>query len=374
VIISDDEDASPVLDAVAPAHAPPSTVGTHLQTAEDLLRSSPLGTFAGANPERVFGMTRAPAPVGLQFPLPMAPDGPLVAEVLLVVDDRETFGAGPSRDAFLARLRVNPGLADKVVRRRLPTGDAVLVARVTTAGHSTVAGAPQAGTEIVLDQLIERKTAADLVASLRDGRMRQQTYYMSATGCKSLTCIVEGDLDAATANDANTRMEAKNLLAELTVTSNFVIKYTVDLTDTAAFFSSLVTIRQRRLGTTIGLSNWLQTNRANGNAAAGTDGHLTFPVWEEAVRTMRQSVTLQQIWALQLNVIPGVGPKRIDRVMDGGFNLPVALQDAYRAAATMNDARTLLARLKPPPGCAPISKELSEFVFTLFTMDEYVRR
>jgi len=170
----------------------------------------------------------------------MTPDGALVAEVYLVEDDREMVGVGPSRDALPSRLRVNPGLANRVERRRLPTGDAVFVAHVTAAGEAPVAGAPQTGTKIVLDQLIERQTAADMVASLRDGRLRQQTYNMAATGCKGLVLIVKGDLDAATENGANVREEAKNVLAELTVSSNFVFKNTADLTETAALFSSLV--------------------------------------------------------------------------------------------------------------------------------------
>jgi len=363
-----------MVDSVAPAAAPTSTVGMHLQTAEDLLRASPLGAFAGPQAEEVHGMPWAPMPVGLQFPLPMTPDGALVAEVFLVVDDREIVGVGPSRDAFLSRLRVNPGLANRVERRRLPTGDAVLIARVTAAGEATVAGAPRAGTEIVLDQLIERKTAADMVASLRDGRLRQQTYYMAATGCKGLVFIVEGDLDAATENDANVREEAKNVLAELTVSSNFVVKYTADLTETAAFFSSLVCIRGRRLSNAAGFSSWLETTRANNRNAAGMGGLLTFPLWDEDVGTMRRTITLQQIWALQLNVLPGIGPQRINRIMDGSFNVPAALQDAYRAAGTEDEAKTLLARMKPAPGRAPVSKELSEFVHMLFTMDEYVKR
>jgi len=185
-------------------------------------------------------MPWASMPVELQFPFPMTPDGALVAEVYLVEDDREMVGVGPSRDALPSRLRVNPGLANRVERRRLPTGDAVFVAHVTAAGEAPVAGAPQTGTKIVLDQLIERQTAADMVASLRDGRLRQQTYNMAATGCKGLVLIVKGDLDAATENGANVREEAKNVLAELTVSSNFVFKNTADLTETAALFSSLV--------------------------------------------------------------------------------------------------------------------------------------
>jgi len=374
VVVSDDEVELPAADTAAAAARSTSTAGTHLQTAEDLLRSSPLSPFAGPPPARPQGMPHAPSPSALTYPLPPTADTPLTAEVFLIVDDRETVGRGPTRDAFLARLSVNPGLANRVVRRRLPTGDAVLVARVTAAGEATVEGAPPAGTELMLDHVIERKTAADVFASLRDGRLREQTYYMAASGCKSLTCVVEGDINAVTDTDATMQAEAKNFLAELAVSSGFFIKYAEDLTDTAAYFSALVRVHSRRLGSAVGLKSWLTARRGTGGAADDNHTCLTFSMWEWYVREMRGATTLQQIWAMQLDTLPGVGPARINSIVDGGFNVPAVLQTAYRAAATEEEGKLVLARMVPPPGRAPVTRALSEFVYLLFTMDEYVRR
>jgi len=94
--------------------------------------------------------------------------------VLLVVDTRDTRGSGAERAAFLARLNDEPGLTDRVFERKLPVGDALLVARITSRGAAAVAGAPRAGTEIVLDLLVERKTADDLVSSIKNGRLIEQ--------------------------------------------------------------------------------------------------------------------------------------------------------------------------------------------------------
>ena len=231
--------------------------GTHLQTAADLLGASALAASAGRTPAPVGGMALARVPLQLTSSLPSSTSGPSAAEVYLVVDDRETAGVEQSRAAFLNRLRVNPGLTGRVVQRRLPIGDALLVARVTSAGAAAAAGAPPAGTEIMLDQLVERKTASDLVASVRDGRLDEQTYFIAASGRSSLICIVEGDLDAATQNDDNMCAADETFLATLTVFTPFFIKYTGNLQETAAYFASLVRHQGRRLGSADGLAWWL---------------------------------------------------------------------------------------------------------------------
>jgi len=55
----------------------------------------------------------------------------------------------------------------------------------------------------MLDQHVEHKTASDKVASVRDGRLDDQTYCVAASSRSSLICIVESDLEAATQNDTN---------------------------------------------------------------------------------------------------------------------------------------------------------------------------
>jgi len=346
-------------------------VGTHLQTAADLLGASSLAASSGSAPAPVGGMALARVPLELTYSMPPSSSGPMAAEVYLVVDDRETAGVGPSRAAFLTRLRVNPGLAGRVTQRRLPIGDAVLVARVTSTGAAAVEGAPPAGTEIMLDHVIERKTATDVVASLRDGRLDEQTYYMAASGRSSLTCIVEGDLDAATQNDADMREAAKNFFATLSTSTSFFIKYTDDLNDTAAYFASLVRHLGRRLDSADGLAGWLSARRATDGAVPGADGTLTFSLWEKEMAEMRDATTLQQMWALQLLVVPGIGKARVNTIVQGVLKVPAALAAAYRATSTPEEGQALLKKLTPPPGCARIPTNVSTYMYELFTSQEY---
>ena len=205
--------------ALVPADVNPPKVGlldTHLQTAADVLSASPLAAVSGST---LGGMALATALVALTYPLPPTSSGPMSAEVFLLVDDRDTAGSGPSRRAFLTRLCLNPGLANRVVTRRLPIGDAILVSRVTAAGAAPFPGAPPAGAEVLLDHVVERKTADDLVASLREGRLDDQAYRMSASGRRSQTLVIEGHVDDATVGDAVTRAEVKDFLASLSVST-----------------------------------------------------------------------------------------------------------------------------------------------------------
>ncbi|KAK1860925.1 hypothetical protein I4F81_003511 [Pyropia yezoensis] len=331
------------------------------------MNNSVLGLFATPPPSPVCALPVVRAPLSVNVTLPIEDDGPIVAELLLVGDARDTVGNGPTRDAIMKRLCLTPSLVGKVVKRRLTSSDATIIARVTEVGAETVAGAPLEGTEIVLNQLIERQTAADLATLLRDGLLREKVYYMSATRCVRLTLVVEGALDVSTVADDDTRAEFESYLAELSVTSNFNIKRTADLARTVLFYASLVSARGRRLGSRRGLMAWLACSRSRDENAR----LLTYPMWDDARRKMGETNTLQQMPALQLHIDPGVAPERINRIMEGGFTVSSALQSSYREEASPEDGKMLLARLVPPQRGAPVSKKLSEFVYLMYKMDLY---
>jgi len=369
-----DHDARPAveeaLSAVVVDAAVPSRVGTHQQTAEDLLRASPFGGTAGSLPSRAGGMALASQPIALTYPLPPSSTGPLASEVFLVVDDRETTGSGVSRSAFLSRLRMNPGLTGRVVTRRLPCGDATLVARVTTAGAGAFAGSPAAGTGLILDQIIERKTAADLVSSMRDGRLAEQSYWMLASRRSSLTFLIEGSVEAATRGDAAMRRDAGAFLASLSVENNIFVKETDNMSETVQYYASMTRHRSRRLGTADGLAAWLERNRVADGASPGSNDVLTYSKWDEYMKELRGVATLQQLWSLQLSVLPGIGPVRIDVIMAAGYKTPKALALVYSSLSEA-DGRELLAKLPPLPGGHHITTKVSEYVHSLFTDELY---
>jgi len=123
------------------------------------------------------------------------------AEVSLIVETRDTRGSGATRAALVAHLSAQTSLSDHVLERQLPTGDALLVARITAHGAAAVPDAPPARKKVVLDFLIQRKTAEDLVASIKNGHVTEQAYYMAASGRPQLVCVVEVDVAAAVGDE-----------------------------------------------------------------------------------------------------------------------------------------------------------------------------
>jgi len=102
-------------------------------------------------------------------------------------------------------------------------------------GPAAYEGAPQVGTEILIDQWMERKTAKNVVASLRDGRLHEQTFFMAVSVRLSLSRIVEGHPEGASQIDADMQEAAMKVLAALSVACSFFVKYTDDLNETADY-------------------------------------------------------------------------------------------------------------------------------------------
>ena len=350
--------------------AVPSRVGTRRQTAEDLLRASPLGGTSGSLPSWEGGMALDSQPIALTYPLPPSSTGPLSSEVILIVDDRETTGSGFSRSAFLSRLRLNPGLTGRIMTRRLTCGDATLVARVTTAGAGALPGTPAAGTELILDQLIERKTAADLVSSMRDERLAKKLYWMLASGRLSLTFLIEGSVEAATRGDATMRRDVGAFLPSLSVENNIFVKETDNTSEMVQYYASMTRHRSRRLGNADGLAAWLERSRVADGASPGSHDILTYSKWDEYMKELRGMATLQQLGSLQMSVLPGIGPVRIDVIMAAGYKTPKSLALVY-GRLLQADGLELLAKLPPLPEGHCITRKVSEYVPSLFTDELY---
>lgn len=96
-------------------------------------------------------------------------------EVILLLDAREVLDRG-DRSLFAVGLE-KEGI--RVETRSLELGDAVWIAR------------DDSGVEIVLDCLVERKTMADLVASIKDGRFNEQGFRQRRCGLRNVVYLVE---------------------------------------------------------------------------------------------------------------------------------------------------------------------------------------
>jgi len=125
-IVVVDDDSHPAMDAAGemlsavvddwPEHG---RVGSHLQTAADLMRTFPV---AGTGPtaRNSSGMAPARKPLALTYsPQPWS-SGPLAAAVLILVDDRETARSGARRPSCASTLGWPTGSSRVACRRAMP--------------------------------------------------------------------------------------------------------------------------------------------------------------------------------------------------------------------------------------------------------------
>ncbi|XP_040551248.1 crossover junction endonuclease MUS81-like isoform X4 [Gallus gallus] len=148
-------------------------------------------------------------------------------EVVLCADVTEGSGPGRSRGA----LPPLQAVGQRVELRRLPVGDFLWVARET----DPPPGRPPH--ELVLDVVVERKTAADLCQSLSDGRYREQKWRLRRCGLSLPVFLLEGlggaqqlPLPTATLRQA---------AASTQVQDGFFVKHTRDPRETAAYLGLL---------------------------------------------------------------------------------------------------------------------------------------
>jgi len=80
--------------------------------------------------------------------------------------------------------------------------------------------------------------------------------------------------------------------------------------------------------------------------------------------------TLQQLGSLQMSVLPGIGPVRIDVIVAAGYKAPKSLALVYGRILEA-DGLALLAKLPPLPKGHHITTKVSEYVQSLFTDELY---
>lgn len=258
--------------------------------------------------------------------------------VIVVLDKMERFRNGLTNQNWktMAELLEEAGAACEV--RTLPCGDAIFVSRY------------EDGSEVVLDYVIERKTVEDFASSVRDGRVSKQAFMMRKSGIENRLFVIEGDMRENKRIYENPGLHKK--LTELEVCEGFYVKHTKDLMDTVWFYASF----RRRLEAKLGCvpKATLQLGRAN------------FGDWEENMKRLWRSLTLEQLFTMQLCQTPGVGELRARTMLNRGIRTPQLLHRAYKAIEQECDREKFLAG--PNDG---IGKTASRTVCQLFTAMNY---
>uniref|UniRef100_A0A452Y172 Crossover junction endonuclease MUS81 n=1 Tax=Aegilops tauschii subsp. strangulata TaxID=200361 RepID=A0A452Y172_AEGTS len=102
-------------------------------------------------------------------------------EVVLILDDRDTFGPR-SRRKVVDNIRSQFNIPVEI--KHLPVGDALWIAR-----HKEL------DTDYVLDFIVERKNVEDLLGSIKDNRYKDQKLRLKKCGLRKLIYLVEGDVN-----------------------------------------------------------------------------------------------------------------------------------------------------------------------------------
>ena len=108
-------------------------------------------------------------------------------EVVCLVDQRERVRG--NREIFTERLGAH---GVRCETRQLELGDFLWVVRGRRQAGGGGAAAEEGGEEVVLDSIVERKTAADLAKSITGGRYTEQKRRMQQAAVRGLVYVLEG--------------------------------------------------------------------------------------------------------------------------------------------------------------------------------------
>ncbi|PXF50138.1 Crossover junction endonuclease MUS81 [Gracilariopsis chorda] len=257
--------------------------------------------------------------------------------IVLILDSAERIAPNKVQNysSFVEMLKVRNIPYDV---RQLPCGDTLFVARFDD------------GTEILMDYLIERKTVDDYGASMSDGRISKQSYMLLNSLICNAILILEGDLKDNSYLYDQPRMHSK--LAELEVCANVYVKKTKDLQDTVHFYGCIL----RRL----------QAKFCGTSKAQMLNGRHVFSEWLRSMQHAKKSMTLEQVFMLQLCHFPGVGMNKAQTIMSMGYKTPQLLCRAYQQKRTMKEKENMLN----PPG-SKIGATVSKSVAQVFTLSSY---
>ncbi|KAL5222926.1 hypothetical protein ABZP36_027639 [Zizania latifolia] len=194
-------------------------------------------------------------------------------EVVLILDDRENFGARSRKvvDNIRSQFHV------PVEIKHLPVGDGIWIARDK-----------KLLTEYVLDFIVERKNVADLCSSITDNRYRDQKLRLKKCGIRKMIYLVEGDPNPLDASES-----IKTACFTTEILEGFDVQRTTGYADTERTYGHL----------TRSIIEYYSTNFSTG--ANSSRVCLTFDEFKKKCNDLNK-ITVSDVFALQLMQVPQV--------------------------------------------------------------------
>ncbi|XP_068855176.1 crossover junction endonuclease MUS81 [Aphelocoma coerulescens] len=261
-------------------------------------------------------------------------------DIVLCADVTEANGPGGGVPALLRSRGLRPLL------RRLHVGDFLWVARE----KDPPPGGPRPR-ELLLDVVVERKSAADLGNSVRDGRYREQKFRLRRSGLRCPVYLLEepGEGEPLPLPLPTLRQAAANTQ----VVDGFLVRRTRDPRGSAAFLEVLGEHLRRKFGGRV-LRAW-----GGDVAARGPPEPPGTPLTLLPFQRLReggaknQAQTVGTVFARQLLQLGGLSGGRAGAVLRL-FPTPASLMAALGPSQDPRKCRELLSALR----CGPTQRRL----------------
>uniref|UniRef100_N1R4C9 Crossover junction endonuclease MUS81 n=1 Tax=Aegilops tauschii TaxID=37682 RepID=N1R4C9_AEGTA len=225
-------------------------------------------------------------------------------EVVLILDDRDTFGPR-SRRKVVDNIRSQFNIPVEI--KLLPVGDALWIAR-----HKEL------DTDYVLDFIVERKNVDNLLGSIKDNRYKDQKLRLKKCGLRKLIYLVEGDVNTVDGSES-----VKTACFTTEVLEGFDVQRTTGYADTEKKYGHLT-------GSII--------DYYSRNFSAGADTSRLCLTYDEFVKRCSdlEKVTMSDIFALQLMQVPQ------DQVPQVTEEAALAVTSLYPTLLSLAKAYTML--------------------------------
>ena len=265
------------------------------------------------------------------------------------------------------RFHSHPQLPHASLARALPAGDFLWLLRHT-----------ESGAEYVVDLIAERKRVSDLVASVKDGRMREQRWRMKRSGMTCKLYIIEGDIPAATtaaaAHYAIPSSTLESVLSSLSVVHGYSVMRTVGVSWTVALLGELhkqleADMREEGVLLREEYRHFEERMKKRGGGAVGTGGQPAGG-GDDSAGGECDEADQRQMWGSQLRMIRGISPMIAAAIVAQYPSLD-ALRRAYSDCSSRADEERLLADVAFGQRKSKVGQQLSRRVRDVMRLETY---
>ena len=231
----------------------------------------------------------------------------------------------------------------EIKSERLPLGDVIL--------HDPSQG-QGLGRDIVI---FERKTLADLAASIRDGRYKEQSFRLietaAATGfhTHNIVYIIEGDLTRYDERHTQiTKTALQSAMVSLMYYKGFSVVRTMNVGETADFILHFADKVAKEGPLSVADTGAMATATATPTAQAYSE--------VSAKKEKRDYITRENIGEIMLSQVPGISAKMASAILAKyGGSMYEFLGDLHRKINDYDES--LSPEMSPPAGLVPESIE-----------------